>query len=34
VVPLRPEQVADKKIEKRTVRPAPEAAVQTKGGDL
>jgi 3-oxoacid CoA-transferase subunit A len=34
VVALTPEQAADKRIEKRTVRPAPGAPVQTKGGDV
>ena len=34
VVALSPEQAADKRIEKRTVRPAPDAPVQTKDGDL
>jgi 3-oxoacid CoA-transferase subunit A len=34
VVPLTPEQAADKKIEKRTVRPAPDADVEVKKGDL
>jgi 3-oxoacid CoA-transferase subunit A len=34
VVALTPEQAADKRIEKRTVRPAPDAPVETKKGDV
>ena len=34
VVQLSADQAADKRIEKRTVRPAPGAAVETKGGDV
>jgi 3-oxoacid CoA-transferase subunit A len=34
VVALTPEQAADKRIEKRTVRPRPGATVETKEGDV
>jgi 3-oxoacid CoA-transferase subunit A len=34
VVALTPEQAADKRIEKRTVRPGPGATVETKEGDV
>jgi 3-oxoacid CoA-transferase subunit A len=34
VLALTPEQAEDKKIEKRTVRPRPDAPVQTREGDL
>ena len=34
VVALSPEQAADKRIEKRTVRPRPDAGVVVKEGDV